>query len=105
MQKPLSAVTRRTLLQAAAAATAAALFESPLLASTPEKPPRHNRIHQSVSRWCYKDIPLDHLCTAAAEMGLKGIDLLQNSPSSRSPPATASSARWATLGAERSTRP
>ncbi len=70
-------INRRTLLQGAAAATAATLFGSPLLASSPEKPPRKSRIHQSVSRWCYKDIPLDKLCAAAAEMGLKGIDLLQ----------------------------
>ncbi len=70
-------LSRRTLLQGAVAATAAALFDPPLLAAIPDKPPRHNRIHQSVSRWCYKDIPLDKLCTAAAGMGLKGIDLLE----------------------------
>ena len=39
--------------------------------------PRKNRIHQSVSRWCYKDIPLDQLCQASAQMGLKGVDLLE----------------------------
>jgi hydroxypyruvate isomerase len=77
MEKTLASVTRRALLQGAAAATAAALLESPLLAISPEKPLRHNRIHQSVSRWCYKDIPLDRLCDAAAGMGLKGIDLLE----------------------------
>ncbi|GGB41502.1 hydroxypyruvate isomerase [Sphingomonas metalli] len=35
------------------------------------------RLRQSVSRWCYQDIPLDKLCAAAAKMGLQGIDLLQ----------------------------
>jgi hydroxypyruvate isomerase len=39
--------------------------------------PRKNRIHQSVSRWCYKDISLDQLCTWAVQIGLKGIDLLE----------------------------
>ena len=39
--------------------------------------PRKNRIHQSVCRWCYKDTPLDQLCSFAAEIGLKGVDLLQ----------------------------
>ncbi|HTZ89172.1 MAG TPA: TIM barrel protein [Alloacidobacterium sp.] len=39
--------------------------------------PRKNRIHQSVARWCYKDIPLDQLCEASAQMGLKGVDLLE----------------------------
>ncbi|MBB5058553.1 hydroxypyruvate isomerase [Granulicella aggregans] len=66
-------MTRRRLIQTAAA-TAATLPLNPLAAHA-EKP-RHNRIHQSVSRWCYQKIPLDTLCTAAAAMGLKGIDLL-----------------------------
>ena len=39
-------------------------------------PARKNRIHQSACRWCYKDIPLDQLCAYAAQIGLKGIDLL-----------------------------
>jgi hydroxypyruvate isomerase len=38
--------------------------------------PRKGVIHQSVSRWCYKEIALDDLCVAAAQMGLKAIDLL-----------------------------
>ncbi|MBZ6381304.1 hydroxypyruvate isomerase family protein [Sphingomonas sanguinis] len=44
------------------------------LAATPSKA---GRLKQSVSRWCYQDIPLDRLCAAAAKMGLQGIDLLQ----------------------------
>jgi hydroxypyruvate isomerase len=39
--------------------------------------PGKRRIRQSVSRWCYKQIPLDQLCVAAAQMGLKGVDLLE----------------------------
>ena len=39
--------------------------------------PRKRRIQQSVSRWCYNQIPLDQLCVAAAQMGLKGVDLLE----------------------------
>jgi hydroxypyruvate isomerase len=38
--------------------------------------PRKGTIKQSVSRWCYKDIPLDKLCTYSAEIGCKAIDLL-----------------------------
>ena len=38
--------------------------------------PRKGTIKQSVSRWCYKDIPLDKLCAYAAEIGCKAIDLL-----------------------------
>jgi hydroxypyruvate isomerase len=38
---------------------------------------RKGRIHQSVCRWCYKEIPLDQLCGFATGIGLKGIDLLE----------------------------
>ena len=38
---------------------------------------RKGRIRQSVSRWCYKSIPLDRLSEYAAKIGLRGIDLLQ----------------------------
>src|SRR5437773_1474282 len=42
--------------------------------NTPVK--RKGNIRQSVSRWCYRNIPLDKLCAYAAEIGLKGVDLL-----------------------------
>ena len=48
---------------------------------------RKGRIHQSASRWCYKDVPLDKLCAYGAEIGLKGIDLL-NIPRSDIPAVT-----------------
>jgi hydroxypyruvate isomerase len=35
------------------------------------------RLKQSVSRWCYKDIPLPEFARAVKEMGLTAIDLLQ----------------------------
>ncbi|MDA1081917.1 MAG: TIM barrel protein [Gemmatimonadetes bacterium] len=38
---------------------------------------RADRIRQSASRWCYSRIPLPDLCKAGKEMGLSGIDLLQ----------------------------
>ncbi len=37
---------------------------------------RKGRIKQSVSRWCYKDTPLDQLCAYSAQIGLKAVDLL-----------------------------
>ena len=37
---------------------------------------RKGRIKQSVSRWCYKQIPLDDLAAYAAKIGLRGVDLL-----------------------------
>ncbi len=33
------------------------------------------RINHSVCRWCYSKIPLEDLCKAAKEMGIKSIDL------------------------------
>ena len=35
------------------------------------------RIHQSVCRWCYKNMTVDQLAEAGAGMGLKGVDLLE----------------------------
>lgn len=36
------------------------------------------RLNQSVCRWCYNKIPLEEFAKAVADMGLKGIDLLNN---------------------------
>jgi hydroxypyruvate isomerase len=33
------------------------------------------RVNHSVCRWCYQDIPLEDLCKAAREIGLKSIEL------------------------------
>jgi hydroxypyruvate isomerase len=35
-----------------------------------------NNIKQSVCRWCFQDMPLEKLCVAAKEMGIRGIDLV-----------------------------
>jgi hydroxypyruvate isomerase len=35
-----------------------------------------NNIKQSVCRWCFQDMPLEKLCIAAKEMGIRGIDLV-----------------------------
>jgi hydroxypyruvate isomerase len=71
----MSHLSRRTLLKGA--------FSGVTMASVPgvswseqNTPNRKGRIKQSVSRWCYQQIPLEELCTAAAKIGLKAIDLL-----------------------------
>ena len=64
-------MNRRELIQQGVAAAVAPALPSPAAAG------RKGRIRQSVSRWCYKDIPLDKLCAAAAGMGLVAVDLLQ----------------------------
>lgn len=66
---------RRTFLKSTMAASVAAAL--PLHSETMSDVTRKGRIHQSVSRWCYKNIPLDQLCQASAQMGLKGVDLLE----------------------------
>jgi hydroxypyruvate isomerase len=72
---------RRTFLKSSLAASIVASTamsqETGTAPETKAPTPRKNRIHQSVSRWCYKDIPLDQLCQASAQMGLKGVDLLE----------------------------
>jgi hydroxypyruvate isomerase len=69
-------LTRRAALKAGLAATALAPLAA-IAKGEQSVTPRKNRIHQSVCRWCYKDTPLDQLCAYAAQIGLKGVDLLQ----------------------------
>jgi hydroxypyruvate isomerase len=68
--------SRRAALKAGLAATAALTPLSERLSAQPAPGATKKRIRQSVCRWCYQQIPLDQLCTAAAGMGLFGIDLL-----------------------------
>jgi hydroxypyruvate isomerase len=69
-------LSRRTFLKSTAAASIAAAL--PLHSEVMnDATPRKGRIKQSVSRWCYKDIPLDKLCAYSAQIGCKGIDLLE----------------------------
>ena len=69
-------LTRRAALKAGLAATALAPLAA-IAKGEQSVTPRKSRIHQSVCRWCYKDTPLDQLCGYAAQIGLKGVDLLQ----------------------------
>lgn len=38
--------------------------------------PLKGNVNHAVCRWCYDGIPLEKLCKAAKEMGIKGIDLV-----------------------------
>ncbi len=73
---PSRNLTRRAALKAGLTATALAPLAA-MAQGEASVPSRKNRIHQSACRWCYKDTPLDQLCAYAAQIGLKGIDLLQ----------------------------
>ena len=70
-------LSRRSLLTNAALSGAALASSSSVSWSEQPATPRKGRIKQSVSRWCYKDIPLDTLCEYAAKIGCKAIDLLR----------------------------
>jgi len=61
-------MTRRKVFQTLAAAAAVPL--------APAAPGSAGRLKQSVCRWCYSKMSLDDLCRNAADMGLSGIDLV-----------------------------
>jgi hydroxypyruvate isomerase len=67
-------ITRRSALKAGLAVSA--LASLPHIASGENTGATKKRIKQAVCRWCYQKMPIDDLCTAAAQMGLLGIDLL-----------------------------
>ena len=83
----MSSISRRKMLKSTLAGTALA-SGVPMTSSlswgqekpsaSPETPmPRKGNIRQSVSRWCYAKMSLDELCAYAAQIGLKGVDLLE----------------------------
>src|SRR5215469_12595971 len=78
----MSRLTRRLMIQnMVSGVTAQSLLNAPGIARAREReaPLRKGRINQSVSRWCYPHIALEELCEKAAAMGLKAIDLLDQS--------------------------
>jgi hydroxypyruvate isomerase len=62
-------MTRRDALRTGAAA---ALVSPGVRATTSA-----GRLKQSLARWCYRQIPIDDLCRAAADCGMSGIDLVE----------------------------
>jgi hydroxypyruvate isomerase len=72
----MSNVTRRNMLKSVLSGVALASIPSTSPSELESPAKRKGRIRQSVSRWCYQDIPLDKLCASAGEIGLQGIDLL-----------------------------
>src|SRR5258708_12898335 len=47
---------------------------APLAKALPAAPA--GRLKQSAARWCYSKIAMDDLCRQAAELGLSGLDLV-----------------------------
>jgi hydroxypyruvate isomerase len=68
------AFTRRSLLKSSIAGAAAI---SSLRSFASDTITRKGRIRQSACRWCYSKISVDQLAKYGAQIGLRGIDLLQ----------------------------
>ena len=62
-------MTRRSALL-----MSSSLAFAPLAKPSPAAPA--GRLKQSAARWCYAKIPMDDLCRQAAELGLSGLDLV-----------------------------
>jgi len=70
-------ISRRTALKQIGTGTALATMTlTNLPAADTTAPAPKGRIKQSVCQWCFRDMPLDDLCAAAAGMGLKSVELL-----------------------------
>lgn len=69
-------VSRRTALKQLGAGTVLASSMSLLRAADTPAPARKGRLKQSVCQWCFRGMSVDELCAAAAEMGLKSVELL-----------------------------
>lgn len=61
---------------AGSVALAAGSAVLPSFAADKKKEMLKGNIQHSVCRWCFSGIPLDELCVAANDIGLKGIDLV-----------------------------
>jgi hydroxypyruvate isomerase len=69
-------LSRRTMLKGVLTGAAVASVAPEAFSKQTTPVQRKGRIKQSVSRWCYKETPLDQLCVYASQIGLKAIDLL-----------------------------
>jgi hydroxypyruvate isomerase len=72
-------ITRRSLLKSLVIGTAATAVPSALLAQTADSIETltvKGNIRQSVSKWCFGNIPLDEFCKICKKLGMVGVDLL-----------------------------
>lgn len=80
-------ISRRSMLTRTAAGLGATVIlgmpdllgDAPMAAASLLSPQKvGGRLKQSVCRWCYNKIPLEDFAKAVSEMGIKGIDLLND---------------------------
>jgi hydroxypyruvate isomerase len=72
-------ISRRSLLKSLALGAAAVAVPGTLLAQTADSVEAltvKGDIRQSVSKWCFGNIPLDEFCKICKKLGMVGIDLL-----------------------------
>ncbi len=67
-------LSRRQAVKLAAAGLGASVLTGRDLIGSPQAP--SGRIKQAAARWCYRDIKIDDLSRAAADVGLVGLDLV-----------------------------
>lgn len=73
-------MSRRSALRAMGTSAAALAVGTNLSSAAPDKEAPSalkGNINHAVCRWCYSKISFDEFCSAAREMGIKGIDLLE----------------------------
>ncbi len=68
-------VSRRTMMTTTSGVAAGMMLGQAASAQQPSAQLK-GRLKQSVCKWCYKNQTLDELCKAAAEIGLKSVELL-----------------------------
>ena len=72
-------ISRRSLLKSLAVGTAAVAMPGTLLAQTADTVEAltvKGDIRQSVSKWCFGNIPLDEFCKICKKFGMVGLDLI-----------------------------
>jgi len=72
-------ITRRSLFKSFAVGTVAAAAPGTLLAQTADSVETlsvKGNIRQSVSKWCFGDIPMDEFCKICKKFGMVGVDLV-----------------------------
>ena len=78
MNQPMSRRSAVRLGAGAAVAAATVSLEHRLAAAdVVAGPSLKGRIHHSVCKWCYGNIPLEEFCQAAKGMGLQSVELLE----------------------------
>jgi len=66
----------KTIITGSAILGVSAALPAHALETVPGPVPLKGNVNHSVCRWCFSGIPLDQLCAAAKDMGIKGIDLV-----------------------------